>query len=97
MKQGRASKSLIRDSKVTFNCKRWIQGECQSLEDLRGLQGTHAPPPAWASKLFQFHAVCGKMWQNRVLVPPGGLAPPPQGNPGSTNADIALTPYFSTF
>ena len=41
-----------------------------------------APPP---SEFFQFHAVFGKIWQNRMLAlpPPGELAPPPRGNPGS--------------
>ena len=32
---------------------------------------------------FQFHAVFEKFWQNRMLAPPGQLAPPPRGNPGS--------------
>ena len=41
---------------------------------------TRAPQ---GSKFFQFHAVFGKIWQNRMLAPPGELAPPPQGNPGS--------------
>ena len=34
-------------------------------------------PPPPGSKFFQFHAVFGKIWQNRKL------APPPRGNPGS--------------
>ena len=38
------------------------------------------------SKFFQFHAVFGKIWQNRMLAPPGQLAPPPRGNPGSATA-----------
>ena len=42
---------------------------------------TRASPPR--SKFFQFHAVFGKIWQNRMLAPPGELAPPPRGNPGS--------------
>ena len=50
------------------------------MADLRGARG--APP---GSKFFQFHAVFGKFWQNRMLAPsPGELAPPPRGNPGST-------------
>ena len=28
--------------------------------------------PPWGSKFFQFHAVFGKIWQNRVWVPPLG-------------------------
>ena len=30
-------------------------------------------PPG--SKFFQFHAIFGKFWQNRMLAPPGQLAP----------------------
>ena len=26
--------------------------------------------PPWGSKFFQFHAVFGKIWQNRMLAPP---------------------------
>ena len=44
--------------------------------------------PPWGSKFFQFHAVFGKIWQNRMLVPPGELAPPPQGNPGSATGVV---------
>ena len=28
--------------------------------------------PPWGSKFFQFHAVFGKFWQNRMLAPPLG-------------------------
>ena len=38
------------------------------------------------SKFFQFNAVFGKIWQNLMLAPPGQLAPPPRGNPGSATA-----------
>ena len=34
-------------------------------------------------KFSQFHAVFQKIWQNHMLALPGGLAPPPMGNPGS--------------
>ena len=50
----------------------------KSLVDLKGGEGRPS-----GSKFFQFHAVFGKIWQNRMLVPPGELAPPPMGNPGS--------------
>ena len=40
--------------------------------------------PPWGSKFFQFHAVFGKIWQNRMLAPPRELAPPSRGNPRST-------------
>ena len=41
--------------------------------------------PPWGSKFFQFHAVFGKIWQNRMLAPPPprGVGAPPRGNPGS--------------
>ena len=40
---------------------------------------------------FQFHAVFGKFWQNRMLAPPGELAPPPQGNAGSATDNCLLS------
>ena len=53
-----------------------------AVADLRGGARDAGPPPG--SKFFQFHAVFGKLWQNRMLAPsPGELAPPPRGNPGS--------------
>ena len=51
-----------------------------AVADLRGARGTRPPR---GSKFFQFHSVFGKIWQNRMLAPPGELAPPPRGNPGS--------------
>ena len=50
---------------------------------LHGLGATpaHNPPPSpQGPKCSQFHAVFGKIWQDRVL------APPPTGNPGPTPA-----------
>ena len=45
-------------------------------------------PPVCASpygpKFSQFHVVLWNIWQNcRLAPPPGGLVPPPTGNPGS--------------
>ena len=37
-------------------------------------------------KVFRFHAVFGKFWQNCVFVPPTELAPKPRRNPGSATA-----------
>ena len=37
-----------------------------------------APPPG-ESKFFQFHAVFGKIWQNRMLAPPRGVGAPSSG------------------
>ena len=34
--------------------------------------GSKEPPPPPGSKFFQFHAVFGKIWQNRMLAPPPG-------------------------
>ena len=42
----------------------------KAVADLRGARGTLAPPPG--SKFFQFHAVFGKIWQNRMLAHPLG-------------------------
>ena len=49
--------------------------------------GREGRVPPWGSKFFRFHAVFRKIWQLRMLAPPPGeLAPPPRGNPGSTTA-----------
>ena len=49
--------------------------------------GDQSPPPG--SKFFEFHAVSGKIWQNRMLAPPPGqLAPLPRGNPGSATDSV---------
>ena len=42
------------------------------VADLGGTRGMRTP---WGSKFFKFHAVFGKFWQNRMLAPPGELAP----------------------
>ena len=52
-----------------------------TVADLRGREGRPPGP-----KFSQFHAVFGKIWQNRMLVLPRELAPPPRGNPGSATA-----------
>ena len=50
-------------------------GGCKSLILISGgSKGAHVPPPG--SKFFQFHAVCVKFWQNRMLAPP---LPPMEG------------------
>ena len=44
-------------------------------------------PPLVGSKFFQFHAVIwGNLAKSYVGGPPGGLAPPSRGNPGSATA-----------
>ena len=47
-----------------------------TVADPRGHPGAPAP---YGPKFSQFHAVCQKIWQNHMLAPPGGLAPPPTG------------------
>ena len=64
-----------------------------------GYKGARWTPLALGFKFFQFHAVFGKIGQNRMLVPPPpGLAPSPRGNPRSAtdNVDIYLS-YFVNF
>ena len=51
------------------------------------------PPPPGGSKFFQFHAVFGKIWQNRMLAPPGELAPPLRVNPRSATVMCQLAKY----
>ena len=43
----------------------------------RGREGRAASP--WGAKFFQFHAVFGKIWQIRMLVPPRGVGAPSSG------------------
>ena len=38
------------------------------------------------SSFFQIHAIFGNIWQNRMLVDPGELAPQSRGNPASATA-----------
>ena len=47
------------------------------------LGGVPSARPPYGPKFSQFHAVFHKIWQNHMLAPPRGLAPPPTGNPGS--------------
>ena len=42
-------------------------------------------------KSSQFHALFWKIWQNRMLMPPRGLVPPPLGNPGSAPVRLLLS------
>ena len=50
------------------------------------------------SKFFQFHAVFGNIWQNRMLAPPiGGWRPLLGGNPGSATDLWRPIPIFVSF
>ena len=60
----------------------WNSRRLGAVADLGGARPARAPP--YGSKFSQFHAVFREIWQNHMLAPPpGGLAPPPTGNPGS--------------
>ena len=62
---------------------------CRSGGSKGGARDAHP----WGSKFFQFHAVFGKIWQNRMLAPPPEeLAPPPRGNPGSATVPLLWMP-----
>ena len=62
-----------------------------------GVREREARVPPWASKFFRFHAVFRKIWQNRMLAPPGELVPPPQGNPRSPTVTYSeVDPAFHT-
>ena len=64
----------------------------ESVADLRGRKGRALP----GSKFFRFHAVFGKIWQKCVLAPPPGeLASPSRGNPGSSTGND--TCHFENF
>ena len=52
-----------------------------AVADLREARGMR--DPVRGSKFFQFYAVFGIIWQNRMLARPGRFTPPPRGNPGS--------------
>ena len=55
---------------------------------------TLAPPLPRGPNSFNFIQFFGKIWQNHVLAPPGGLAPPPRGNPGSATGNAS---YWNAF
>ena len=50
-----------------------------------GFRGVPWCTPLYGANFSEFHAVFHKIWQNHMLSPPGGLAPPPMGNPGSAH------------
>ena len=57
----------------------------------KGARGMHAPSGS------KFRAVFGKISQNRMLAPPGGLVPPPEGNSGSTTGSVTMLIPFTRF
>ena len=54
-----------------------LVGKC-AVAALRG-GGHEGRAPSWGSRFLQFHAVFEKMWQNRMLAPPGRVAAPTLG------------------
>ena len=69
---------------VATRCQ--YQGGTHSSGRSKGAQGTRALPPSSGSKFFQFHAVFWEILAKSYVPPPGELAPPPRGNPGSATA-----------
>ena len=54
------------------------------------------PPPHTDQNFLNFMQFLGKIWQICMLAsPPGGMAPPPTGNPGSSPE--LLTYYLAIF
>ena len=71
-------------------CQIWSYCVDWGYEISGGSKGGHrGRVPPWGPKFFQFHAVFGKFWQNRMLATPVELAPPPQGNPGSATENVS--------
>ena len=58
--------------------------DIMSVADLRGARGMRAPPGGPNS--FNFMQFLGKFGKIVCWRPPGDLAPPPRGNPGSATA-----------
>ena len=52
-----------------------------AVADLGGHEGRAPPHPR--VQILSISCSFWKFWLNHLLVPPKGLAPPPQGNPGS--------------
>ena len=63
---------------VDFQCHRnyhWFSGALATVSYSGGSKGGSRDAPPGDSKFFQFHAVFGKIWQNRILAPPGSWRP----------------------
>ena len=54
-------------------------------------------PPPWGPKFFQFPAVFGKIWQNRMLAPPPGSWRPLLGEILDPPLKFDATPMFRLF
>ena len=64
-----------------------------AVADLRGERGTHASPPPRVQILsisFSFGEILAKSYVGA----PGGLASPPQGNPGSATGMCHFSPHM---
>ena len=74
---------LITTNECVINANHWLDSKSDfivispAVADLRG-----GSPPT-AKNVPKFMQFFWKIWQNRMLAPPGGSATPPTGNPGS--------------
>ena len=71
----------------------------QKVQGMKGQWGiyivkfwTRAPPPQ--VQILSISCSFGEILENRMLVPPGGLAPAPRGNPGSATEGGKLLKFF---
>ena len=75
---GSATASRIRDHSGSSQIRKIGINAYIAVADLHSKILDARPP--WGSKFFQFHAVFGKIWQNRMLAPPPrGVGAPSSG------------------
>ena len=75
-----------------LNLVKTDKSEVDTVADLRGAQGTRAPPGGPNS--FNFMQFLGKFDKFLCWRPPGELAPPPRGNPGSATVTYSVDHRF---
>ena len=71
-----------------FNLKKVLRSWDLAVSDLRGGGGGRegCTPPPGGPNSFNFMQFLGNLAKSYVGAPPGELAPPPRGNPGSATA-----------
>ena len=84
----------------TQNLNRWYSTGCLqtinvNIATCSGGSKDQPPPQPPGPNSFNFMQFWGEFWQNRMLAPPGGLAPPPRGNPGSVTEVLEYSLYFN--
>ena len=57
------------DQKKPARLSYWPLRSCHMLSEVQNMQWRPSCPPPPGLKFFQFHAVFGKIWQNRMLAP----------------------------